>query len=147
MKATIQDKHITLQNGVRFLIGDQESREEFKTRVTTTVERDYCELLFIEDEATPNFEREAHESEVIEEATSQEATPVGATLADVEYYYSKKNVDKQCSFPKRSTGEIITGRIAQVYLDKRKNLTYYRIRDESGKLHIKRVNAKNLKII
>jgi hypothetical protein len=67
MKATLTQEGIKLTNGVLFLASDGESKEDFIQRVTSTVDRDYCDTLEIEDDGTfgeeTNYEAELEDLE------------------------------------------------------------------------------------
>ena len=127
MKATYENGHITLLNGVRFLQSEGESNDDFKARVAEVVERDYCEDLEIEDKSS--------EKSPIKAAISKGPVPVEPEM--------KKG--QVISFAKRLTGKVVQGQIIYIMTDKRKNLTYYRVKESSGKIHIVRTNNKSIK--
>lgn len=136
MKAKLSGNSITLQNGVKFLATEGETEEKFINRVTEAIDRDYCDELIIEAGDSPYSD---HESVSVGEQIPESS---GTPQSDDPH----SNVGKMCSFPTQRTSEMVTGRIIWVYNDKRKNLLYYRVRDNKGKIHIKRINSKTLTI-
>lgn len=125
MKARYENEYILLENGIKFLRRENESDDLFVTRVSQQIENDYCQSLEL-----TGIELEGIDKEV------REVVPEGP--------YANKG--KFCTVARRLTGEVVSGKIIWVYLDKRKGLLYYRIKTGSG-IVITRVNNKTLQII
>ena len=138
MIGKLKDNSILLPNGIKFLIRESETRAEFIDRVKATVEDDYCEELEIKEVSCPAVPPEEAQ-EIYEETKHMVET------SNPQGYYNE-NLHKFCTFTKRNSKKTVEGMIIWVYLDKRKDLLYYRVRDGLGTIHIVRVNNPTLSI-
>jgi len=142
---TYIDNSILLPSGVKFLIRDGETEQDFIDRVKATVEDDYCVELEIEYVPNPS-----HQAAIDifngPKSPVQEADETLAETSNPQAYY-RDNLHKFCRFTKRESRDTVEGMIIWVYLDRRKDLLYYRVKDGNGKIHIVRVNNPTLEIL
>lgn len=157
MKATLSTTKtgmtITLENKVKFESQENESKEDFVTRVEEVVDRDYVESLELTEKKAPakkapakkapakkqTDKKEPKEKEPKEKPSLESVLNAAAR--------AKKSVGVVCTFTPFRTAIKTKGEVKQVVIDRRVNKAYYRINAlEDGKLFHISVDNESFKI-